>query len=112
MKVPNQYRIKDGPMGSNDSYGNNGCFVLTFESMEYVIIASDGDGWDHVSVSTEKRTPRWEAMCYIKDLFFEPEDCVVQYHPPQSEYVNNHPHCLHLWKPQNIDIPTPPTILV
>lgn len=51
-------------------------------------------------------------MCAVKDLFFEPEDCVIQYHPPKSEYVNHHPGCLHLWMPLNEKIPLPPKIFV
>lgn len=51
-------------------------------------------------------------MCFIKDLFFGPNECVMQLHPPKSEYINNHPYCLHLWRPQNIEIPRPPQIMV
>lgn len=29
-----------------------------------------------------------------------------------SDYVNIHPYCLHIWKPINQEIPTPPRILV
>lgn len=57
-------------------------------------------GWEHVSVSpcNRKRAtpPTWAEMCEIKHMFFEDEEAVVQYHPPKSEYVNNHPYCLHL----------------
>ena len=35
-----------------------------------------------------------------------------QLHPPESSYVNNHPHCLHMWRPTNAAIPLPPSILV
>ena len=34
-----------------------------------------------------------------KALFWDEDDCVIQYHPPRSEYVNNHQNCLHLWRP-------------
>lgn len=66
--------------------------------------------WQHVSVSIQgsTMTPSWAIMCKVKELFFEPEDCVVQYHPPKSEYVNTHPGVLHLWKPMNEKIPMPP----
>ncbi|WFU14475.1 hypothetical protein [Bradyrhizobium sp. CB3481] len=36
----------------------------------------------------------------------------MQLHPPQSQYVNNSRYCLHLWKPTNQDIPTPPACFV
>lgn len=72
------------------------------------VIASWGEGWDHVSVSLPGRTPYWSEMCFVKDFFFYPNECVVQYHPDRKDYINNHPHCLHLWRPQNVAIPTPP----
>ena len=68
--------------------------------------------WEHVSVSYADRIPCWETMCQIKDLFWSPEDCVVQYHPPHSEYVNCHPNVLHLWRPLGADLPRPPTWMV
>lgn len=36
-----------------------------------------------------------------KDMFFKEDEIVVQYHPAKSEYVNNMPNCLHLWRPTN-----------
>ena len=51
-----------------------------------------------ISVSLVDRCPTWQEMCGVKRRFFEPEDCVVQYHPPESTYVNDHPYCLHLWR--------------
>lgn len=76
------------------------------------ISASWGDGWDHVSVAHPNRTPTWEEMCQIKDVFFDVEECVVQYHSPMSEYVNDHPNCLHMWKKQGQDFELPPSIMV
>lgn len=77
------------------------------------IIFSDGGNWDHVSVTVDaERCPTWEEMCEVKDLFFWPAECVVQYHPPKSEYRNYHPYCLHLWRPQKKEIPRPPAIFV
>lgn len=112
MKVPEQYRIKTGRFASDESYGNNGGFIIPFESYELMVFASDGEGWEHVSVSLSHRTPNWKEMCYIKNLFWDENDCVIQFHPPKNEYVNNHPNCLHLWKPVGREIETPPNILV
>lgn len=76
------------------------------------IIWSWGMDWEHVSVSPiDGSMPTWDDMCFIKDMFWEAEDCVVQYHPPKSQYVNNMPNCLHLWKPADAEIPMPPSIL-
>lgn len=76
------------------------------------VIASWGMGWDHVSVSLPNRCPSWDEMSWIKSLFFEPTECVMQLHVPDAEHINNHPFCLHLWRPQGVEIPTPPSILV
>jgi len=76
------------------------------------MISSAGEGWEHVSVSLEYRCPTWEEMCFVKDLFWMPEEAVFQLHPPASEYVNHHPHCLHLWRPIDNDMPLPPAEFV
>jgi hypothetical protein len=106
------HRITNGRYGSDRSFGNNGAFCFIFEGREMFVIASDQGGWDHVSVSLKNRTPNWREMNYIKDLFWGEEETVWQYHPPKSEYVNQHPHCLHMWKKQGFDIPLPPTEFV
>ena len=78
------------------------------------VIWSFGGGWEHVSVMPYKKqiTPSWDNMCMLKDIFFKEDECVVQYHPPKSEYVNNAPNCLHLWRPINQELPQPPSIMV
>jgi len=114
FQVPEKYRFQQlGHYLSSDmSYGNNGVFIVPFESFVMQVIVSDGEGWDHVSVSLKNRTPNWREMCFIKEMFWGKDACVVQYHPPESEYINNHPFCLHLWKSQTQEMPLPPWILV
>ena len=73
------------------------------------IIASDGQARFGVDRSA---LPEWDEMCFVKDLFWRDDECVVQFHPPRAEYVNYHPNCLHLWKPVGRDVQTPPSILV
>lgn len=94
----------------------NGAFKVFVHGVSFNCIASNGGGWEHVSVSpgspNRKKCPTWDEMCAIKDMFFEPEETVVQYHPPKSDYVNNHPYCLHLWRPVDLEIPRPPAIFV
>lgn len=111
--VPNKYRVRQGDFASDDSIGNNGLFVIPLAVSQVVMaMAGDGLGWEHVSVSRRDRCPTWSEMCQVKDLFWDEEDCVVQYHPPKSEYVNNHPYCLHLWRPIGIAMPSPNSLLV
>lgn len=79
------------------------------------VIWSFGGGWEHVSMDGRNRMPTWDEMCQLKDIFFTEDECCVQYHPPKSEYVNNIPYCLHIWKPIEKfsgALPMPPSILV
>jgi hypothetical protein len=69
-------------------------------------------GWEHLSVSTPSKCPTWEQMCMMKDIFWNKDECCVEYHPKEEDYVNNHPYCLHIWRPTEEVIPTPPTLLV
>jgi hypothetical protein len=112
MKYPERFRAVQysGP-------GQDGYFQLPREGKTgrfYSVIASSGMAWEHVSVSipTEKRCPTWEEMCYVKSLFWNDDEAVMQLHPPKSEWVNNHPYCLHLWKPLEAAIPLPDSIMV
>ena len=78
------------------------------------VIWSYGGSWEHVSVCPYKKriVPSWDDMCRIKDIFWHDEECVVQFHPPKKDYVNNMENCLHLWRPINQEIPMPPSIMV
>lgn len=112
-------RITDGPFAS--FYGDRfGAFMLLFRPTGGLlkIIASAGDvadkdfpkgtRWDHVSVSLENRTPTWEEIAWIKSLFFDEEECAIEYHPPKSKYVNVTATTLHIWRPLDVVIPMPP----
>lgn len=114
LKLPNQYRVRVGEMGTTDANTDRGVFLIRTVKFKGVlqVLASSGDGWEHVSVSRSDRVPSWAEMCFIKELFWEPEDCVVQYHPPESQYKNFHPRCLHLWRPLDAPLPVPPRELV
>jgi hypothetical protein len=136
FRVPEDWRIQRPPRISRrgDLFG---CFLLPASPARKIqfalrCIASDGSDWDlmqadgfvpkdsipfeHVSVSLNPpamtRCPTWEEMCYVKDIFWEPDDVVMQLHPPRSEWVNNHRWCLHLWKAVGIELPRPPAICV
>ena len=97
------------------SLGDETCgyFVVPLPHAQTLrVIASSEGEWEHVSVSRKDRCPTWDEMCKIKALFWDEEDCVVQYHPPKSDYVNNHPFCLHLFRPTTVEMPRPPSIMV
>lgn len=104
FRVPEACRLprphRDGRYASKkgDSFG------MFLVPRFILIIASDGKedpscpreswGWQHVSVSVKdkgsafkSKLPTWDEMCHIKGLFWENGDCVVQYHPPEADYV-------------------------
>lgn len=117
FQVPEQFRLRRGAFGSNkETHGLNGAFFVPTRPGQtpLMVIATDGQGfgWEHVSVSLPARCPTWEEMCRVKALFWSPDDTVMQLHPPESEWVNNHRYCLHLWRPTGADIPRPPQWMV
>lgn len=131
FKVPEQFRSSVG-IGVFGRPGEpHGAFVCESPDKGRVtktmltIIASAGDPsigveWEHVSAKASKNIggkvkymiPTWDEMCYVKSLFWDPEDCVMQLHPPESEYVNYNEAVLHLWRPIGVEIPQPPKICV
>lgn len=112
-------KLEDGRVEGDSSWGAYGKFILQGPCGERLCIVASGaddddivsEGWEHVSVSTARRVPNWREMCFVKDLFWGEEEWVVQFHPARSEYVNNHPNVLHLWRHRD-GFPTPPFILV
>jgi hypothetical protein len=134
-KAPEKFRLdkhhrlarKVSPVLIGDSsLGNNGFFIIPHPNIDDYTLScmiSDGgllndDQWEHVSITINckdkpvKRCPTWAEMCFIKDLFWNDDETVMQLHPPKADHVNNHPYCLHLWKPVNKTIPVPPAIMV
>jgi hypothetical protein len=112
-----QWRIRNGDYAS--STGNDfGAFIIPGPNgRDLRIIASPGDAdesipWEHVSVSLPNRCPNWPEMCFVKNLFWEEEETVMQLHPPKSRWINNHNFCLHLWRPLYLGIPLPPQVAV
>lgn len=107
-------RIKKGPWRSDSSYGMNGIFLVPYKRKKRIlrVMVSDQGGWDHVGVSLPARIPNWKEMCFIKDIFFEEEETVVQFHPPKSQYVNYHSFCLHLWRRHGTVYELPPQLFL
>lgn len=76
------------------------------------VIASAGDGWDHVSVSVVGRCPLWPEMEWIKRRFWRDDATAMQLHVPTADHINAHPYCLHIWRPWSGAIPLPPPGMV
>lgn len=126
FKMPEHLRIVSDMGRKLGIHGDmRGAFIVQSTDMhrtsriDLIIIASVDIGWEHVSVHGEKYfsstpvsvTPTWHEMCQVKDLFWGPEDEAFQFHPKRSEYVNLHPHTLHLWRYQGV-MTTPPLRLL
>lgn len=111
MRFPEVYRVRRGVLASHTG-DPGGAFMIPHGSHELGVIAASGDGWEHVSVSLPNRCPNWLEMCAVKALFWMPEDCVMQLHPPESEYIDQHPYCLHMWRPLEAELPRPPAYMV
>lgn len=106
FKFPEQHRVAGHA-------GKSGAFVFKKNNITFRMVASNGLGWEHVSISLDKkRSPDWEEMCMLKNIFWDEDDCVIQFHPAKKDYVDNHPNCLHLWRPIEGIFPTPPTELI
>jgi hypothetical protein len=120
-KAPNQYRVRRGFNASDNSYENNGFFVIPHYKVtgyELRCQISDVLGWEHVSVTVapegkhSTRCPTWTEMCFVKNMFWNEDECVIEYHPPKNEYVSCHEFCLHLWKPIGMELPLPNSLFV
>ena len=104
-----KYRKTHPHWGNSPAGALYGYFRITCDGQKLDIISSgertslDGlEAWEHVSVSIAYKrdcTPTWSQMATVKSLFWRPTETVIQFHPPEAEYVSIHDGCLHLWKP-------------
>lgn len=88
-----------------------GCFEMSHAGSRLRIIATNGDGWDHVSVSRVNRCPSWEEMNWVAQKFFGDQPA-MQLHVSSSDHVNHHKYCLHWWRPHDVELPLPPAWMV
>lgn len=112
-----RFRQRHPALGDSQPGENWGFFVIPRPSGVLRVLVSDGTednekGWEHVSVSLAGRRPNWDEMAAVKELWWHDEETVFQFHPAKSQYVNAHPHVLHLWRKRNSEIELPPTYLI
>lgn len=90
MVTPPGFRRVDYPVG----------FVRDRDPL-YVMVSgrTEGDGrrWIHVSLSHPNRCPTWATIRLVKDALLGRNRRAIQVLAPESEWVNLHPYCLHLW---------------
>ena len=130
------------PMLSTAEDGNNGVFIIPWKhpiskKITWLqTIVSQDEQWQHVAVvvlkgnpykigkinnNNKKKSswgkqstipPTWNMMSFIKDIFWDDTQYVVQYHPSKINYVNNHKGCLHLFRPVGKILPIPPIEMI
>lgn len=94
--------------GYGDSHNGFAVFERSDAPALITIFSRDKD-WEHVSVSTPERCPTWEEMSMIKRIFWDDDEVCMQLHVEVENHVNNHPYCLHIWRPRRgMKIPRPP----
>lgn len=96
----NKYRMPNpitGKMGDE----HNGIFQLRLEgsSLWFTVVATDNNGWDHVSIFTSERCPHFKELEQIKQLFFQAPKLAVPMYFFLDEHIDMHPNYLHLWGP-------------
>lgn len=119
-----EFRVRDGSLFHTKPGARAGLFIIKQETFQIRMIVDDGvgseSGWEHVSVSCKGKypdgykdiLPPWDCMKMVKMMFWEDEECVLQFFPPQSVYKDDNPSVLHLWRQVGINHPTPPLDLV
>lgn len=113
MRCPMDWEIYRRPNWTDPSDMGDRCNGnLVFPKRGMCVVFSNGEGWEHVSVSFKDRCPSWEEMEQVKRRFWSDDDTVMQLHVPPKDHRNCHPHCLHLWRPTDCEIPRPPGIFV
>lgn len=90
------------PVGCRDQYGGkwrignackkrSGMSVIASASIE-----ADGEIWYHVSCARTDKTPSYNDLAWVKEIWFG-DLWAIQCFVPQAEHVNIHARCLHLW---------------
>ena len=107
-----KYAVDHPTLGMPSEEKDGGTYLVPLKnskgkSIDLFVMASVGAGWDHVSVSITHRCPNWLEMEFIKRMFFKDDEVAFQLHVPPKNHINMHSNCLHIWRPQNQEIPMP-----
>jgi len=62
-----------------------------------ILISQDNGKW-HLSISHPKRLPRYYELKRARYKYLPDVKYMAQIFPPESEFVNVHKNCLHLWE--------------
>jgi hypothetical protein len=62
-----------------------------------ILVGHSDLGW-HLSISCGSRLPTWDEVAKARYALLPANITVAMLMPPESEYVNLHPYCFHLWE--------------
>ena len=65
-----------------------------------VIIAKEAGRW-HLSISGKDFLPSYKEVKAARYKFLPDVPYMAEIFPPESEFVNVHPYCRHLWEIEN-----------
>lgn len=63
-----------------------------------VIVGSTPAAGYYLSISCAHRYPTWDEVAHARYALIPDHVTMAMILPPSGEYVNVHPHCLHLWQ--------------
>lgn len=91
LRIPKNWKlISKGSSGGVFQKGNVKA-IITSE------VHGDGRAWIHLSVSKKNSLPTYGDLKRAKKDFLGPESRAMLFFPPESEHVNLHKYCHHLW---------------
>lgn len=81
---------------------------VSFRKGNIVVIYSiaqelDNKHWIHLSLSRPNKYPTYDEIKRIKEIFIGNEKAIIIF-PKDSNFVNLHPYCFHLWSCLDCDI--------
>lgn len=103
----------------NFDLSKEGTFVIKLNDYSCLYVqALNHFGWEHIGAYVVNfgerqfpyRIPTSKEMEFLKNLFFEKDEAVIEVHPRKCDYVNINIFMLHLWRPNRISIPVPPKV--
>jgi hypothetical protein len=95
--LPARYAVIDDYSNAARFIRDDGMTVIS-EVAEYM-----NRLWLHVSCAHATKLPSWEDLREVKQVFCGPKRLALSIMPSETEYVNVHPYCLHLWCPLDHD---------
>jgi hypothetical protein len=62
-----------------------------------VMVGQENEMW-HLSISNQEKYPDWDTIKFARYSFCPKDIVMAMLLPPETEYVNIHSNCFHLWQ--------------